>query len=245
MLRAWGIPSARSTMDIDMMGRKPFSADSLVAIARDAMDIDLNDGLAFDPGRIVSEPIDIDGDYGGWRLRFRASLGTARVDLQLDIGLGDIVVPAPVWIELPTILDFPAPRLLAYTAESVVAEKLHTMVVLEKANSRMKDFYDLRILASNVGFRSWVLRRAIMKTFERRETPLPQDTPIALTSEFSEDPVKTAQWKAFVRRLPEGEGAIDLESTVAIIRAFLLPVILRSKDEQSGGFEWPPGGPWK
>jgi predicted nucleotidyltransferase component of viral defense system len=151
LLRVWGLPSARPTMDIDLMGVKEFSPSELVAVVKESMSVVTDDGLIFHPETIAVEAIDEDGGYQGWRLLFRANLGNARIHLQVDVGLGDVVVPSPVWIELPTQLDFPAPRLLAYTPESVIAEKFQAMVALEKVNSRMKDFYDLWALGAEPG----------------------------------------------------------------------------------------------
>jgi hypothetical protein len=106
-----------------------------------------DDGMQYAPKSITTEAITLDADYQGWRIRFKASLGNARVAMQVDVGLGDVVYPAPVWIEYPVLLDQPAPRLLAYTPENAIAEKYQAMVELDMANSRMKDFHDIWTLA--------------------------------------------------------------------------------------------------
>ncbi len=61
----------------------------------------------------------------------------------------DAVSPEPVWLEYPALLDFPRPRLRAYRRETAIAEKLHAMVVLGEANSRMRDFFDIHALAQH------------------------------------------------------------------------------------------------
>jgi len=98
------------------------------------------------------------------------------------------------------LLDFPMPRLLVYPRETVVAEKLDAIVQLGTANSRMKDFYDLFVLARGFDFDGALLVRAIRATFERRKTPLPAELPTGLTNEFAADPGKATQWMAFGRK---------------------------------------------
>ena len=91
-------------------------------------------------------PIRVEDDYGGWR----ATIQTARPaqpTVQVDVGIGDAVTPAPEWLEYPGLLDLPQPRLRAYPRESVIAEKLHAIVLFGTRNSRMKDYFDLRALA--------------------------------------------------------------------------------------------------
>lgn len=78
----------------------------------------------------------------------RARLGSARIKVQVDVGIGDAVEPPAEWIDYPSLLDLPRPRLRAYRPETVVAEKLHTMVVLGAANSRMRDFFDIHALTA-------------------------------------------------------------------------------------------------
>ena len=104
------------------------------------------DGLAFDAASIGTERITEDADYEGVRIRFPGTLDTARFRMQIDVGFGDVVYPEPEALELPTLLDFPAPRLLCYSREASIAEKLETMVKFGMLNSRMKDF--LRHLAA-------------------------------------------------------------------------------------------------
>ena len=81
-----------------------------------------------------------------------ANLGNARITIGVDIGFGDKITPAPKEVDFPTLLDFPEPRLRAYPVETVVAEKLQTLVSLGIANSRMKDFFDLWHIARNTSF---------------------------------------------------------------------------------------------
>src|SRR3954451_21084114 len=100
--------------------------------------------------------------------------------MQIDIGFGDVIVPAPTPVEYPTLLDFPAPVLLAYPKETVVAGKLEALTKLGLLNSRMKDYYDLALLSRLYSFSGKVLVEAVRATFRRRETPI-ETEPIGLT----------------------------------------------------------------
>ncbi len=106
------------------------------------MDVE-TDGLAFDPDSIQAERITEDADYEWIRIRFLGALGSAKINMQIDIGFGDVVYPEPEESDLSTMLNSPAPRLLCYSRESSIAEKLEAMVELGVLNSRMKDFYDI------------------------------------------------------------------------------------------------------
>lgn len=97
-------------------------------------------------------PIRIGDAYGGQRVELVARLGRARLRVQVDVGIGDSVVPEPEWIEYPSLLDLPRPRLRGYRPETSIAEKIHAMVELDSKNSRMRDFFDLHALASREAF---------------------------------------------------------------------------------------------
>lgn len=118
-----------------------------------------------------------DQEYQGQRVELVAHLGRARIPLQIDIGFGDLVSPPPREADYPALLEFPSPRLRIYSMESVIAEKLHAMVILNLTNSRMKDFYDLWTLSRLFSFTSQTLAQAIQSTFARRQTPIPITTP--------------------------------------------------------------------
>jgi len=152
-----------------------------------------DDGLRFLPDTIRVERIRDDEAYEGVRVRLEARLGDVRVPLQIDVGLGNAIVPAPEELEYPTLLKFPGPKLHAYSKESVVAEKFEAMVKLGMANSRMKDFYDLWVLAQRFEFESATLAGAIQATFQTRRTSLPRSSPLALQADFYEFPTKQKQ----------------------------------------------------
>jgi hypothetical protein len=167
--------------------------------------------------------------------------------MQIDIGFGDTITPPPVETPFPTILNGPAPLLLAYPKETVVAEKFEAMVKLGMANSRMKDFHDVRALSELFPFDGQVLAEAIMRTFERRKTAIPTNaaTPRAFTAEFYEDESKQRQWSAFNTKNRLYIEAIPLQRVVGDIERFLMPLLGGLTTKGCRKMSWPTGGPWQ
>lgn len=246
MFLVWTGAQYRATKDMDLLALKSASVERLRDIFRELCELPVaQDGLAFEPDSVKAEEIREDNLYQGVRVTLVARLGKAKVPIQVDIGFGDAVTPKPVQTDFPTLLDFPAPRLAMYPRETVVAEKFETMVKLGLANSRMKDFYDIWALSREFEFNGGVLSAAIQATFKRRKTALTPTMPLALTSEFSGDPLKQTQWKAFVRRSRLKLATEGLEQVVAEIKSFLeTPVVAASKGEKLKA-AWPKGGPWR
>ena len=244
MLQVWTGETYRPTRDLDLLGKgtpnlryqKVFSD----VLSQDVED----DGLSFLSETIRVEPIRDEEAYEGVRVLLEARLGNVRIPLQIDVGFGDAVVPAPAELEFPTLLKYPAPKLKAYSKESVVAEKFEAIVKLGMANSRMKDFYDLWVLAQRFEFESAPLAAAIQATFATRETVLPTSLPLALQTDFYKLPSKQAQWKAFLRK--SGLSAeSSLEQTIRVIREFVMSVVERISKGDREKKIWQAGGPWK
>jgi Nucleotidyl transferase AbiEii toxin, Type IV TA system len=129
------------------------------------------------------------------------------------------------------LLPMRSPLVRAYPREASVAEKFHAMVELDIRNSRMKDFYDIWFLASNWTFDMGTLRKAIIATFDRRDSEVPKDVPFALTEGFLGDSQKKQQWTAFINRLDLASEAPSLEDVGALLQAFLLPCISRKSTD--------------
>ena len=246
MLVAWRAPSTRPTMDIDLLGHCRNHTPELERIIRELCTVAVEppDGLVFDTGSVVGEHITVESEYVGVRIRFLGTLGTARVRMQVDVGFGDAVVDEDPAIELPTILDLPAPRLRGYSRETAIAEKLNAMFQHGRLNSRMKDYFDIGLLARHFAFDGNKLARAIVATFKRRETPLVAD-PIGLSDEFANEPGKQVQWTAFLRKIRATEAPADLQEQVATLRAFLQPALAALAAGRTFEPRWPPGGSWQ
>jgi nucleotidyltransferase AbiEii toxin of type IV toxin-antitoxin system len=212
----------RPTRDADFLGFGPTDSDAVRKALTEMCRIEVPDAMTFDAGSIAIEEIREDARYGGLRVRITGLLGKARCAVQLDIGYGDAVTPGPEEIEYPTLLaDQPAPRLRAYPRASVVSEKLEAIVSLGIANSRMKDYFDLRALGREGAIGRDELTSAIAATFARRKTSLPRELPLGLSDEFARDAGKKAQWKAFLGK--NRLEAPSLEEVVADVRRFVEP----------------------
>jgi predicted nucleotidyltransferase component of viral defense system len=224
LFQLWTGQAHRSTRDLDLLGQGEPSPDRMRQLFQEVCSVTVDqDGLTFLTDTIQAEQIKEDDEYQGIRLRIEARLGNARLRLQIDIGFGDAITPGPQAVTYPTLLDFPAPQMKAYPRETVVAEKFQAMVQLGMANSRMKDFYDVWMLARQFEFDGTGLRAAILATFQHRQTPLPTTPPLALTPEFSTDRQKAIQWSAFLRKGRLAESPPPFEDVVSLLASFLMP----------------------
>ncbi|HEX8136371.1 MAG TPA: nucleotidyl transferase AbiEii/AbiGii toxin family protein [Pyrinomonadaceae bacterium] len=243
MLRAWEAPLARPTMDVDMLaGQTANTIENLERVVRECCEIGVDDGVMFDTAGIRGEAINKEAEYQGVRVMVQGTLGKIKLNVQVDFGFGDVVVPQPVPTELPQLLDLGAPRLLGYTPESAIAEKFQAMVTLDIANTRIKDFYDIWSLSRVREFDGRVLAAAISATFRRRTTPLSQGVPLALTDTFSEDQTKQSLWQAFLRKGRLDAERKNLTAVVGEIRDFLMPVVDALNAGREFRSRWKDGG---
>jgi hypothetical protein len=246
LLQTWSDQPYRATRDLDLLRK---GDGSFEAIRRDIETICSAavepDGLVFDPASIRIEAIRADEEYAGTRLILLARCATARLPLQIDLGLGDSVWPPAKLCAYPALLEFPPPAVLAYPPEAVIAEKLEAIVVLGNRNSRIKDFFDLQYLASHFAFDRPTLAESVRRTFLRRSTPLPQEEPIGLTSSYWENASRPAQVRAFARRARLTVGPDPGGEILFTLRPFLLPILddLRQGVPRHG--TWASGGPWR
>lgn len=238
----------RRTRDVDLLGRDEPDIERFAAMFKVICEFQVvEDGLRFDAETVKAKPIREENEFGGIRVTLVAFLDQARIPLQVDIGFGDATVPAPVKVVFPTLLaDFAAPQLLAYQKETTIAEKLHALVVLARGNSRMKDFFDLYVLAQEFSFTMATLSAAVRDAFARRSTALPVTVPDGLTQDFAQDPAKQTQWKAFLKQnVSPPRDALALPDVITGINAFLLPVLDAARGDSDASATWAPGGPWK
>ncbi len=226
LFSVWTGRKYRPTKDLDFSGFGEDLEQRLESMIQQICQTQVEpDGLEFDANGVKVHEIREDQEYHGQRVHLTAKLKNARIGLQIDVGFGDAVIPGTEEIRYPTILDLPAARIRACSRETVVAEKLQAIVALGMINSRMKDFYDLWIMANEFSFDEAILSQAIKTTFERRKTEIPLNTPSALTEEFSDDPDKQKQWNAFlhIHKLED----IRLTTVVETLRDFLIPPMKR------------------
>lgn len=241
----WSNDPHRATRDVDLLGHGDNSPDHLVTVFREIVSETVeDDGLVFDGNSIRAETITEEAEYDGIRVQLKAVLSGANISLQVDIGFGDVITPDAQRTEYPTLLEFPAPVLRTYPRETVVAEKYQTLVMLGIANSRMKDFYDIWVLARDFDFDGKLLCQAIRATFERRKTQLPDTEPLAFTSEFYDDRQKQTQWQAFINKSGLTEESVALDQVIDALRRFLMPPTKALNDGEVFGVHWPASGNW-
>jgi predicted nucleotidyltransferase component of viral defense system len=175
----WTGYTYRPTKDLDLLGRGPSSAIGEVETTiRAICEIHDDDGIVFDNESVEGTRIKEEDEYDGVRIKLLAELAGARIPMQIDIGFGNAVYPEPELDSFPVLLPMEAPFIRAYPREATIAEKLHAMVVLDIRNSRMKDFYDVWLMANTWTFDMASLRTAILTSFERRGSPIPEDIPL-------------------------------------------------------------------
>ena len=242
----WDGSPHRPTRDVDFLAYGDSSPDAVAGAFRELCTADVEpDGLTFLADTVKAEPIRDRQEYGGVRVTLLVTLGAARIPMQIDVGFGDAVTPPATISAFPTLLDFPAPRVRAYSSETVVAEKAEAMVSLGIVNTRMKDFYDLWLLAGTRAFDGAILGRAIDATFSRRGTPIPTGIPVAFGEAFSRDRERQAQWAAFLSRARLTGAPRELAATVERIREFIFPLIDALSREDDFCLKWTPTAGWR
>jgi predicted nucleotidyltransferase component of viral defense system len=223
LVMTWFDEPYRGTQDLDLLGYGDPSPEQLLALFKTFFAIQEADGVSFDVESAAIRPIRENNDYGGFRIRTTAEIGGARMPITIDIGFGDATEPPPEPVAFPALLDMPAPKLRGYARETVIAEKFEAIVSLGRANSRMKDYFDIWMLSRTFSFDQSRLRQAIVATFERRGTAIPTEPPDGLTAEFAADPLKRTQWAAFTRDFDVDAG--NLAAVVVDLAVFLMSPI--------------------
>jgi predicted nucleotidyltransferase component of viral defense system len=221
LLMTWLDAPHRGTRDLDLLGFGDPDEENMLAVFREIMATDGDDGIVFDVAALKVERIREHLAYGGLRLVTTAEIGGAQLKISIDIGFGDALEPEPETLNYPVLLGMPAPQLRGYARETVIAEKFEAITSLGRDNTRMKDFHDIWILSRAFSFDDDRLARAITATFARRGTPIPTAPPEALTPAFAADDRKRAQWIAFVETVDVDPG--DLATILIDLSAFLMP----------------------
>lgn len=193
---------ARPTLDIDFLGKDiSREIERLTSVFSQICLIDYPaDGVLFDAESIVAEELMLNKEYNGVRLRIGAKLDTIRETLSMDIGFGDVVYGGAINVDYPTLLDEDGIDILAYSKESVIAEKFEAMISLGILNSRMKDFYDVFRLLQFDAIDNDKLKASIEATFDQRHTQFTASHPL-FDGTLMKDPSKTIQWKAYLRKI--------------------------------------------
>jgi hypothetical protein len=217
----------RATRDADLLGFGPSDTGSMASVFRDIASVAVDDGIVFDPASVRVGVIRKDAGYGGVRVTLNGKLANARCVAQVDVGFGDAVTPGPTDAVYPVLLDdLPAPRLRTYPVYTVVAEKLHAIVVLGMVNSRLKDYLDLVVIMEREALDEPTLALAIAATFQRRGTALPNAPPVGLSDEFALDPTRIALWQSLLKKNDIAHR--PLVDVVTVLRVALWPAVVQA-----------------
>ena len=227
LVTLWTKDRGRFTRDIDFLSFGAEDEATLKKTIAEILEIDAGDGLVFDGASLTAAPIREDQVYGGMRLKTAAYLEKTRIPITIDVGFGDALGNPDYTLDYGSLLDFPSASVRAYSPETVIAEKFQAVVALGIVNGRMKDYYDLWALPKAVDLELDDLRDSIEKTFDRRQTEVPQERPPGLSMGFATDATKAAQWRAF-SEATEIEG-MSLAQVVDEIWTMLEPICARAR----------------
>jgi predicted nucleotidyltransferase component of viral defense system len=224
LLYAFEKEASRPTMDIDLLGLR--IDNDLIHFKDVFLEIcqieDATDAVTFNLDTLTTAKINKVDKYAGVRVKIEVKLGNIKQNLQIDIGFGDVVTPNPIEMDYPTLLDMNAPKIQAYSIETLIAEKFEAMINLAEMNSRMKDFYDIYRLMLHKKYDLGILKQAIANTFERRKTDYVANHPL-FTSEFAENDNRLVQWKSFLTKSTL-DTTILFTDVIKIIKTELLPI---------------------
>ena len=246
LLIAWQGSPHRVTRDVDLLGLGECSTAGVSEMLREvALARAYDDGVTYDVGSLETQTIRALSGAGGVRVTLWANVGTARVKLQVDVGFGDAVSPAPERIEFPSILDQPRALLGAYPMPTFIAEK--TMAIVERGfrNTRLKDYFDVHYLSQHWQFQAVALAHAMRATSVRRGTPIQTCELPGLSGEFSSDQRRQLQWSAFCTRIAPQSTVEPLPAVVHSVSRFLGPILVAVATDTSPSALWTPGGPWR
>lgn len=233
----------RPTRDADFLGFGASERSRIEGIFKELCAVDAADGVVFKSESVRASEIRKEANYNGIRVIMIGLIDGARCHVQIDIGFGDAVTPAPEEVDYPVILDgFASPKLRVYPRYTVVAEKFEALASLGIANSRMKDYFDLWVLSKQSDFHGDTLRQAVHATFDRRGTPLTGNAPLGLTEAFAMDIQKKTQWQAFLRK--NGLDSLELSEVVAELHAFIMPAAVAAHAQLKFDSHWRASGPW-
>lgn len=218
--------TTRPTTDIDLLGSNiKNEAETIYNVVSEIIAIQCEDSVWFDTESLKTEVIAEQNQYNGIRCLFEGGFDTIRQTIQVDIGFGDIITPKPMQIEFPVLLTkSEVPVLMAYTAETVVAEKFQAMVSLGSINSRMKDIYDIYFLLKKGEIDEILLTQAIHSTFRNRNTILDK-TSVVFTTDYATDKRNQVMWKAFLKKI-KVENDLPFEKVIEYIIEYLKKALL-------------------
>ena len=220
--------AARPTRDMDFLGdRISRDKENIKRIMLEICSIACEeDGVTFDCGEeeIWLEDITVEKEYNGTRVHMTAHMDTIVQPFSIDVGFGDVIVPEPVNLDYPLLLeDLPEVNVAAYSLETVVAEKFQTMIDRGTINSRMKDFFDVYMILKSGKVDLGLLKEAVAEVFENRGTKADPDS-VVFSDGFAQDQMRQTMWKAYLKKIKYKEE-LPFEDVMAVVREVLRPMM--------------------
>ena len=227
---------SRATIDVDFLLRAAYNSldDVKVLIARILNTPTGNDYISMKAKGF--EEISPQRKYHGISTQIIAQIRNVRVPFNVDIDVGDVIVPRAEERKINTQLpDFEAPVIMTYSVESTIAEKFDAILQRFELSGRMKDFYDIYYLARTFNFDGARLQAAITRTLERRGTPYDKDSFKRIIA-LADDVDMQKRWRYFLKNIKDD----TLAFTVVIdeIRNFLEPVFEAIVNEEEWQYNW-------
>ncbi len=208
----------RTTMDIDAnITGMNFEKRAIEEMINKIIFIEIDDNVIFEIDKNM--PIKEDNEYGGYRFKLIAKLSNLRIHFSIDISTGDLITPRAIEYNYKTILENKNISLYTYNYETIVAEKLETVLKRNTANSRMKDYYDLYYFATY----KWndidisTLKTAIDTTFKHRNSQEYLEKFKTIISNILEDESLISRWDKY-RKEHEYAKDIKFEDTISAIK---------------------------
>ena len=211
----------RSTMDIDTsMKNLNLSAEDALRVVNRVKDIDLDDGVSFDV-KDVSNIMD-EMEYPGIRVTMNANVGRLITPLKIDISTGDVITPRAIEFNYDLLLEDRSISLWSYNLETILAEKLQTVLARGILNTRMRDFYDIRMLLDTYEDKvnKAVLKDAFAATCKKRGTDHLQEQAEEIIKIIETDEQLQVLWRAYQKKYSYA-AEIDYASVISGVRKLM------------------------
>ena len=213
--------SSRSTMDIDFcLKQLSMEKDNLIKIVAEVLDIGVDDGVSF---KIIgSDGIRMDDPYGGYQIKILGKLENVKYEFGIDVATGDPIVPSEKSYDYKCLVTGDVLPIKVYSLESVIAEKLQTLLSRGIANSRSKDFYDLYILRKTQleNVNKETLKKALSETFKHRNFTIAKEDALALLDEIINNEQISVRWTSYVKNNEYASG-LELKEVISTIKEWL------------------------
>ncbi len=191
----------RTTKDMDATLKGiPLTKNSIQKVFNEILNIDIDDGVSF---KIISiKDIRLEDEYGGFRLNIMSKLGNNKTYITVELTTGDIVTPREIRYNYNSIFEQKRIPIMAYTIETILAEKLHSIMTKGILNTRLKDFYDMYILTSmkTTKIDNNTLATAVHKTFNQRNSIFDIKEFYMVVNDLKTDENMIELWKNYQRK---------------------------------------------